>query len=308
MRRRPQPVRVGEEFWSFFHGVQHGTPRGNEYTLGLYTFDARPPFAPNRMIPLPLLRDLQTSRPRGENPAIFPCGAVWRGETWLVSYGRNNSGCEIAVFDHAQLEAAMVHLKQPKLPSIYCITCRQLDRRATAEEHFKSRGLDVKFVDGVHGDSWRLSTEAPIHDEMTPGHIGNCLSHWMLWRLIEAGGDEEALILEDDATFAEDFKELFFKLRARLPADWQFCFVGSLGLDDEPRASTREFVSNGLCRVPNPRGMHCYLVRRSALPVLIETMQQARKPVDQQLSDDAASEAELVGRLPVAGIAADLGR
>lgn len=108
LRGGAAPVRVGGEFWAFFHGYSHALG----YTLGLYTFDAVPPFKPLRYTPVPLLRDESTPAQRGpgELAAVYPCGAVPRpdGNSWLASYGLHNTHCEIAEFRSSDLEKAMV--------------------------------------------------------------------------------------------------------------------------------------------------------------------------------------------------------
>ncbi|MFO0806028.1 MAG: hypothetical protein U0791_23225 [Gemmataceae bacterium] len=108
LRGGAAPVRVGDEWWHFAHGVRK-TPQAidTDYTLGLYTFDAAPPFAPRRIVPTPLLFD-HGPRPRTENPAIYPCGAIRRGDRWFVSYGLHNSHVEIVEYSHDDLERLLV--------------------------------------------------------------------------------------------------------------------------------------------------------------------------------------------------------
>lgn len=100
LRGGASPVRVGDEFWCFAH-----TPK---YELALYTFGLD--FAPERLVPRVLLADRSVTRPRNEKPAIYPCGAVQVGEHMLVSYGLHNSHCEVAEFDMAILNKAMVNV------------------------------------------------------------------------------------------------------------------------------------------------------------------------------------------------------
>ncbi len=99
------PVRVGDEYWCFFHSYPW-------YTMGLYTFDACPPFRPRRMMLDPLLS------PDGGigKPVVFPGGAVKDGDRWLVAFGRNDQHAEIAVLDHAELESRLVVVPMPMKP------------------------------------------------------------------------------------------------------------------------------------------------------------------------------------------------
>jgi GR25 family glycosyltransferase involved in LPS biosynthesis len=118
---------------------------------------------------------------------------------------------------------------------------------------------------------------------MPAGHVGNTLSHWMVWQYILLAGHQEALITEDDVYFMDDFHKSFQQAYQSLPADWQVVYVGSVGTEKKQR---RE-VKPGICIVDVPFGMHCYLVKRNALPVLLETGQQARTHIDIQVAENS---------------------
>ncbi len=155
------------------------------------------------------------------------------------------------------------------IPPAYCITCEQTpERRPVAEKHFADAGLSVAFVQGIHGRTWGLS-----------GDTGLILSHWMLWQHCLLAGHREAIALEDDCILVDDFRQQFAAVRATLPDDWQMVFLGSLGTEDR----RREPVNDLLVEVADPIGTHCYLVRDSALPILLKTNQQASLPIDLQL-------------------------
>ncbi len=155
------------------------------------------------------------------------------------------------------------------IPPTYCITCTQTPRRRpVAERHFAEVGLSVRFVQGVYGRVWDI-----------PGDMGLNLSHWMLWQHCLLASHAEAIILEDDCVLVDDFRQQFAAVRATLPDDWQMVFLGSLGTG----ALERKPVIEGLVKVDYPIGTHCYLVRDSALPILLEANQQANQPLDLQM-------------------------
>lgn len=103
------PVRVGDEYWSFFHS---STPwlgwRKNEkrrYHMAAYAFEAKPPFRITRFAKLPIL----TGSPRdpwAENQplVIFPCGALLRNGVWLVTFGVNDMASGWIEIPHADLQ------------------------------------------------------------------------------------------------------------------------------------------------------------------------------------------------------------
>lgn len=110
LRGGAAPILVGDEYYSFFHGAldQKGNPK-RVYTIGLYTFSAKPPFKPLRYTPEPILWPNNDDRPEGLGISVaFPCGAILRGDRWLVSYGYHDRWCEIASFDARDIERAMV--------------------------------------------------------------------------------------------------------------------------------------------------------------------------------------------------------
>lgn len=88
------PVRVGEEYISFFHSSLPWKNRQKRYYMGAYAFESKPPFRVTRMTTEPLLAGSdKDSRTLGGPPCIFPCGAVLEKEKWLVSFGVNDETC-----------------------------------------------------------------------------------------------------------------------------------------------------------------------------------------------------------------------
>jgi GR25 family glycosyltransferase involved in LPS biosynthesis len=163
------------------------------------------------------------------------------------------------------------------LPPMFCITCPEhLERGAKAREHFAVRGLHVRFVQGFHGKTFGLRS---VHG-ISSNHVGLLLSHYALWQAIDLLGLEEAMILEDDAVFPGDFRERYAAAYAEMPAHWQIVFVGHVGSLGKTCVKTSERTG----AVYYPFGTHCYLVRRSALPVLLETNRRAELNVDLQLA------------------------
>jgi predicted GH43/DUF377 family glycosyl hydrolase len=104
LRGGAPPVRVGEEYYHFFHTLEEV---GGEYIyrLGLDTFAAQPPFAVRRIVERPLLSPDEHDRPPDSNKrVVFPCGALLRGERWLVSHGCHDRECRIAVYAADEIE------------------------------------------------------------------------------------------------------------------------------------------------------------------------------------------------------------
>jgi len=109
MRGGSPPVRIGDEFWSFFHSsTDWGTKR---YHMGAYCFEAKPPFMMTRCSDSPLLSGSEQDRIGNGKPlVIFAGGAVLRRGEWLVVFGVNDLDCGWIRIPHADLEKRMVTL------------------------------------------------------------------------------------------------------------------------------------------------------------------------------------------------------
>lgn len=77
------PVKVGDEFYHFYH-TQHRHGKGVAYQVGLYTFEAKPPWNIRRIVKGPLLSMVPSKR---ELDCIFPTGASLEKEKWHLSCG-----------------------------------------------------------------------------------------------------------------------------------------------------------------------------------------------------------------------------
>lgn len=94
------PVRVGDEFYHFYH-TQHRHGHGVAYQVGLYTFEACPPWDIKRTIKGPLLSMVPSKR---ELDCIFPVGAALEGEKWHLSCGIQDHETMAITLDYQDLE------------------------------------------------------------------------------------------------------------------------------------------------------------------------------------------------------------
>lgn len=90
------PILTGDEYWTFFHS-RHVRPDGVRcYDIGVYTFEAKPPFRILRFTPTPIdTADMETKPADQYAAVLFPCGAVLRENDWLVSMGVHDRWTEI---------------------------------------------------------------------------------------------------------------------------------------------------------------------------------------------------------------------
>lgn len=99
------PVRVGDEYVSFFHSSLPWKNRQKRYHMGAYAFEAKQPFRITRMTSEPLISGSdKDSRTLGGPPCIFPCGGILEDGKWLVTFGVNDETCGWVKIPHKDLE------------------------------------------------------------------------------------------------------------------------------------------------------------------------------------------------------------
>jgi predicted GH43/DUF377 family glycosyl hydrolase len=102
LRGGAPPVRVNNEYYHWFHGaLLEPSPY---YTMGLYTFEAKPPFKVCRWSPYPILHPTIAA---DQKPVIFPCGAYIEGNEWKIAYGYNDLEAHFASFDFDMVESRL---------------------------------------------------------------------------------------------------------------------------------------------------------------------------------------------------------
>ena len=176
------------------------------------------------------------------------------------------------------------------LPKMFCITLKDTPKRTEcAKLEFEKHGLDVTFFEGINGHKFGLKTTIAYKDDnpdgsdyfIKQGRIGCLLSHYMLWQTLWHLPYEEILILEDDAFLCENFQERFLDFKKQLPDDWQYVFVGHCCLP--PNDYQIKVTDNIITTTRPPMCTHAYMIKKSSIPVLLDTNHQAWAAVDIQI-------------------------
>lgn len=98
------PVRVGDEYWTFFHSSMPWIGKKRRYHMGAYAFEAKEPFAITRYTTLPLLSGSKIDPWNEGRPlVVFPCGALHEKNEWLVTLGVNDCACGWIRIPHNEL-------------------------------------------------------------------------------------------------------------------------------------------------------------------------------------------------------------
>lgn len=178
------------------------------------------------------------------------------------------------------------------LPKIFCITLKNTPkRREHAAKYFENHNLDVEFFEGIHGETFGLKSTIPCNQDhnynntdnyyIGNGRVGCFLSHYMLWKTLSYLPYDEILILEDDCLLCDDFVTKFNYYKSQLPEDWQYVFVGHCCLSDDNQKIT--INENIITTVIPPLCTHAYLIKKSSIPILLDTNDRVWTAIDIQI-------------------------
>ena len=109
VRGGTSPVKVGDRYFTFPHSSLPWRGRYRRYYAGAMSFDAAPPFTPRMITPEPILQGSQNDPWAQRKPlVVFPCGALYRNGTWLVTLGINDMKAAWVEIPHEDLVKRMV--------------------------------------------------------------------------------------------------------------------------------------------------------------------------------------------------------
>lgn len=185
--------------------------------------------------------------------------------------------------------------------TVFCISCpaELPESHEASVTHLLERKVKAQFVNGVHAEKFGIMSCRPYRKNrpgeiIDIGQVGLNLSHYMVWQVCLFHSDEVFLILEDDCELPENWRERLDKAIADAPEDWDIIIAGSSHTSDKPTTH----IKGELFRVEYPFCTHCYLVRRKALPVLIEHCRDAAMKIDIALIEYAYPKLNVFTVLP----------
>lgn len=217
------------------------------------------------------------------------------------------------------------------LPRTICLTLRETPERWIAgRARLKASGLDPEPYYGVYGPKFGISTAIPYEGAKQlfvpcPGGASRCwdltgriqytdgynylgpvplsifLGHYSIWAACQLLSDDSVLILEDDAIFDDDWKTRYDQAMSNLPENWDFLFLGSCCADGYDKTK----ISDNLFAVTSAMCLHAYMIRKKAVPVLLETMSYLWQSVDIQLTFNAFPKLNVYAILPRLAVQAD---
>lgn len=152
---------------------------------------------------------------------------------------------------------------------------------------------------GIEASKTYTTPDNGFSYRMVPQEIGCYLSHWAIWSALDlmhrhsGAADDYWMIVEDDVTFLDGWKQKVEEAVRDLPSTWDMLFAGSCCVGDKPKAQIRPglFETTPLCT-------HCYIVRAKALPVLLATNREAVLKIDQQMLFNSFPKLRVFAMLP----------
>jgi GR25 family glycosyltransferase involved in LPS biosynthesis len=145
---------------------------------------------------------------------------------------------------------------------IYCINLdRRPDRWYESVKIFEANGLEVERFPACDGQL--IDTG---YGKVYNGELGGTISHTRIIKKILDSGVKNALILEDDIEFNENFFEKTRESLEELPENWDMLFFGG------NHTGGYDKVTKNLVRVYRTYALHCYAVNRKALEVIYDNM------------------------------------
>lgn len=97
------PLLVDDHYYAFFHSNEM-CDNYKLYHMGVYKFEAKPPFRVISVSRQPILSADLAARPRSFNrrsSVVFPCGVLFENNKWIISLGWNDRECRIYEFQNS---------------------------------------------------------------------------------------------------------------------------------------------------------------------------------------------------------------
>lgn len=170
------------------------------------------------------------------------------------------------------------------IPRTFCVTLQETPLRTKMFLEMANKfNIQVDLFYGVFGQRMGLTPKLPNEIEcpgknifMTDGAVGCYLSHFVLWNVLSYLPEDEFLIVEDDAVFADNFQEKFINTYKKLPKDWDLVYVGWVPCGNVPPPV---IVDEGIS-IRHPSATHGYLIKKRIIKKVINSIQPCGSPID----------------------------
>lgn len=172
-------------------------------------------------------------------------------------------------------------------PNVHAIVLRETPERTDRlKTHLDAEGIPWTRFLGVNAFTWGLTT-VHTYEVDHPGsgyivdrkHVGLALSHHFLWRKLSESSEDVFTVIEDDAIFISGWRLGLEAALRDVPTDWDILMIGSCNCGGQ----RTQHKKGNVYEVTFPQCTHAMIIRKKALPVMIETQEKAWAPIDLSL-------------------------
>ena len=160
--------------------------------------------------------------------------------------------------------------------------------------------LQVKFIEAVDGRKLSQTQIKKVYDkqqsikainrELTKAEVGCALSHRKVYQKMLTENIQQAVILEDDIVFNQNFKQAMV-LALKLPMDWQLLLLGYNAYLNNPKRKEYLYkiqaILHWVISVPleNAEGTYGYLINQTGVKILLTATEKLVMPIDSYTGD-----------------------
>jgi len=187
-----------------------------------------------------------------------------------------------------------------KIPRVFVLTVKKTWHKWEAtKDNLRQHGIESEPFLAIDRSVCRL---APIltfdvnkpGEKLGEGPLVACLSHYMCWKVLEYIEGDYWWVLEDDATLDAEWRGRWESSMEHLPDDWDIVFLGSCCA----AGRGHRHVGGNLFDVRYPMCGHALMIRRKALPTLLEIHQKIWAPLDIAMKYDSLPRLRVYTILP----------
>lgn len=176
------------------------------------------------------------------------------------------------------------------MDNVYIINmAKATERWAAISAELERENLQATRVEAVVGSELTKAERADLASpwcaaSCTDAMIAIALSHAKCWQLVVSNGDKNAIIMEDDAALALNFKSELSAALADLPDDYDLLYLGCMGCAPVEgswalrnwfhflgfsREVDHRWLSNRIYVPKTAVGFHCYMVSNAGARKLL---------------------------------------
>ena len=188
-----------------------------------------------------------------------------------------------------------------ELPKAYVLTVKKTQAKFERErDHLAQRGIACEPFIGLDNEVFKVNTIDTfdidrVGDHIGPKQITAHMSHYLMWKVLSYLPEDKFLCLEYDAEFVPDWRLRFNQAMNHAPDDWDMIYLGSCCCGED--YSKFQHMGGGLFRFA-PLCGHAIMIRKKALPVLLDVHQKIWAPLDIAMQRDSLPRLKVFTILP----------